>query len=273
MDAQPQASDRVFAGSIPEFYEKYLVPLIFQPYADEVAGRLVAEPPSALLEIAAGTGVLTRSLAKMLPASTSIVATDLNLPMLDLAAQIGTARPVTWQQADAFRLPFADATFDAVACQFGVMFLPDKTAAFSEARRVLRPGGRFIFSVWDRIEDNEFADVVTAAVAALFPDDPPNFLVRTPHGYHDPEAIGRDLALGGFGAAGFTTSAARSKAASPRIPAVAYCRGTPLNSEIVDRDPSRLDEATDAAASAIARRFGNGSVDGKIQAYIVTAGV
>jgi ubiquinone/menaquinone biosynthesis C-methylase UbiE len=136
-----------------------------------------------VLEIAAGTGVVTRALASVLPDSVSIVATDLNQPMLDHASAVGTKRVVKWRQADAVQLPFEDRTFDAVVCQFGVMFFSEKSRAYSEARRVLRPGGVFIFNVWDRIEENEFADTVTAALELLFPEDPPHFLARTPHGY------------------------------------------------------------------------------------------
>lgn len=264
-------TDKVFSGSIPALYEKYLVPLIFEPYAADLAQRLASRSLSRVLEIAAGTGVATRSLASVLPESAAIVATDLNQPMLDQAAAIGTKRPVEWRQADAMQLPFSDATFDAVVCQFGVMFFPDKSKAFSEARRVLAPEGVFIFSVWDRIEENEFADTVTTALESLFPNDPPRFMARTPHGYHNPRVIERDLANGGFMASPrIDTVTARSRAASPRVPAIAYCQGTPLRNEIETRDASRLVEATDIAAEAIARRFGRGAVDGKIQAHIVT---
>ena len=263
--------DKVFAGAIPAFYDKHLVPLIFEPYAADLANRLRARPLSRVLEVAAGTGVATRALASALPDSVSIVATDLNPEMLDRARALGTRRAVEWRPADAMALPFRDAEFDAVACQFGAMFFPDKATAFSEARRVLRPGGLFVFSVWDRIEENEFADVVTAALESLFPEDPPRFLARTPHGYHDPETLKRDLASGGFGKRiEIATVAARSRARSARAPAVAYCQGTPLRNEIEARDPRRLAEATDAAERAIAGRFGSAAVDGKIQAHIVT---
>ena len=135
----------------------------------------------------------------------------------------------------------------------------------------MRPGGRFVFSVWDRIEENEFADVVTDAVAALFPDDPPYFLARTPHGYHDVERIGAELAAAGFSRIDIETVAHRSRALSPRDPAIGFCQGTPLRNEIEARDPSRLGEATDAAAAALAARFGPGPIDGKIQALVITA--
>jgi SAM-dependent methyltransferase len=168
------------------------------------------------------------------------------------------------------QLPFPDRSFDAVVCQFGVMFFPDKAKAFAEALRVLERGGAFLFNVWDRIEENDFADTVTTALGSLFPDDPPRFLARTPHGYHDRETIARDLAKGGFtkpvqGA----TVAARSRAASPQVPAIAYCQGTPLRSEIEARGGGRVERATDIATTAIARRFGSGEVDGKIQAHVI----
>jgi SAM-dependent methyltransferase len=265
------ASDKIFAGAIPKLYETHLVPLIFAPYAADLAARLAARAPSRVLEIAAGTGVATRALAATLSADSAIVATDLNQTMLDEAMAQGTARPVEWRTADAMQLPFADATFDAVVCQFGAMFFPDKAKAFSEVRRVLRPGAAFIFSVWDRIEENEFADVVTSALAALFPEDPPRFMARTPHGYHDHRAIARDLADAGFTASPrIETVAARSRAATPRIVAIAYCEGTPTRNEIEARAAARLAEATAAAEEAIARRFGRGEVDGKVQAHVVT---
>ena len=265
------ASDSIFSGSIASLYESHLVPLLFEPYAADVAERLVPRRPARVLEIAAGTGVVTRRLAAALGPESAIVATDLNQAMLDQAVAIGTARPVEWRQADAMQLPFADGTFDAVVCQFGVMFFPDRPKAYAEARRVLRPGGVYLFNVWDRIEENEFADTVTTALETLFPADPPRFLARTPHGYHHLPTIERDLAQGGFTASPqVSTVGGRSRATSPRIPAVAYCQGTPLRNEIEARDATRLGEATDIAAEAVAQRFGSGTVDGKIQAHIVT---
>lgn len=265
------ASDKNFAGSIPKLYESHLVPLIFETYAADLAARLKTRSLSGVLEIAAGTGVVTRALASTLPQSVAFVATDLNQAMLDQAVLAGTSRAVEWRQADAMQLPFADASFDAVVCQFGVMFFPDKSKAFAEARRVLRPGGVFLFSVWDRLAENEFADTVATAMASLFSADPPHFMARTPHGYLDQRRIAADLANGGFTTAlRFDTLAARSRAASARIPAVAFCQGTPLRNEIEARDAGRLDAATDVAEEAIALRFGRGAIDGKIQAHIVT---
>lgn len=264
--------DAVFAGSVPALYDAHLVPMIFEPYATDLVDRLAKRPSRRVLEVAAGTGALTRAMVAALPAATEVVATDLNPAMLEQAATRGTARPVAWRQADAMALPFDDAAFDAVVCQFGAMFFPDRGAAFAQIRRVLQPGGRFLFNVWDRLEDNEFAAAVTDALAALFPDDPPRFMARTPHGYHDPAQIARDLAAGGFAhPPAIATVAARSRAASSREVAVAYCQGTPMRGEIEARDPTGLERATEAAAAMIARRFGDGAVDGRIQALVVAA--
>ncbi len=192
--------------------------------------------------------------------------------MLDFAAsrQAPDSR-ITWRQADAMALPFADASFDVVICQFGAMFFPDRPAAYREAKRVLKSGGHFLFSTWDRIEENDFADDVTNVLARIFLKDPPRFMARTPHGYHDKAVIRSDLELAGFSHVAIETIAAQSRAASARVAAVAYCQGTLLRTEIEARDPGRLQEATELAESAIAQRHGNGAIAGKIQAHVIRA--
>lgn len=266
------ATDKLFAGSIPEIYDRFLVPLIFESYADDLAVRIAELKPQSVLETAAGTGVLTRALAARLPASAHIVATDLNQPMLDRAASRQPDDPrIVWRQADALKLPFEDKLFDVVTCQFGVMFFPDKIQGFREARRVLKSGGRFLFNVWDQISKNEFAELITHTLASLFPHDPPCFLARTPHGYHNLQMIRHELAAAGFASILIETLDGVSGARSPRDAAIAYCQGTPLRNEIEGRDPSRLEEATHEAAEALARRFGPGLIEGRIRAHVVTA--
>jgi SAM-dependent methyltransferase len=264
-------TDKLFAGSIPEIYERFLVPLIFESYARDLAGRLAKGGPRDVLETAAGTGVLTRAIASQLPASARIVASDLNQPMLDRAAARAHDPRIEWRQADALALPFEDQSFDIVACQFGVMFFPDKVQGYKEARRVLKPGGRFLFSVWDNISQNEFANVVTEALAELFPNDPPRFLARTPHGYHDVERIRMELTVVGFINVSIDAVDAASKAASPRDPAIAYCQGTPLRNEIEARDAARLEHATNHATEALVNRFGSGAIEGRTRAFVITA--
>ena len=264
------ASDKLFSGSIPKLYEQYLVPLIFQPYADDLAARVARAPGRRVLEIAAGTGVVTRALAARLPAGSEIVATDLNPAMLQEAQSIGVPRAIEWRQADAIALPFRDAEFDTIVCQFGVMFLPDKPRAFAEARRVLRPGGRFLFNVWGGLDANDIARVVHHAVAALFPSDPPGFLGRTPYAYFDHEVIARDLAGAGFDASpSFDIVTARSRASAADA-AMGYVQGTPLRAETEARDATRLAEATGAAARALTEAFGSAPIDAGIEAHVVT---
>ncbi|MBT5080925.1 MAG: methyltransferase domain-containing protein [Rhodospirillaceae bacterium] len=264
--------DKVFAGSIPQFYDSYLVPLIFEAYANDLAQRAAASNPRAVLEVAAGSGVVTRAMAPRLAANCEYTVTDLNQPMLDHAAKMqGADDRIAWRQADALALPFTDGEFDAVVCQFGVMFFPDRIAGYGEALRVLQPGGEFHFNVWDQISANEFADVVTQTAAAIFPDDPPQFLARTPHGYYDVGLIEEELRQAGFTQIAITTVAETSTAPSAREPAVAYCQGTPLRNEIEARGGDMLDHVTAQAEAAIAERFGAGPVVGKIRGHVVTA--
>ena len=242
-------TDKLFAGSIPELYERFLVPLIFEPYACDLAKRVADTAPKDVLETAAGTGVLTRAMAARLPAAVRIVATDLNQPMLDQAAKRQSGdRRIEWRQADALALPFP-----------------------KEARRILRSGGHFIFNVWDRISENEFADVVTQALAMIFPNDPPRFMARTPHGYHDVEQIREQLRAAGFAEIAIHAVGEKSKAPSPRDAAVGFCEGTPLRNEIEARDASGLEHATAQATAALARRFGNGPIEGRIRAFVISA--
>ena len=252
-------TDKIFAGSIPENYDRYMVPLIFEPFAADFAQRAASLSPSTVLEVAAGTGVVSRALAPKLSSSASYTVTDLNQPMLDYAAsrQPPDSR-IKWRQADALELPFENAVFDLVCCQFGAMFFSDRSSAF-------------LFSVWDRIEENVFADDVTNALARIFPNDPPRFLARTPHGYHDTALIRSELKSAGFSRVVIETRAEQSRAASPRLPAVAYCQGTVLRNEIEARDSGNLEAATDYAASAIADRHGSGEVAAKIQAHVIVA--
>jgi ubiquinone/menaquinone biosynthesis C-methylase UbiE len=266
------ASDTKFAGSIPEMYDRMMVPLIFEPYARDVAERVQALKPQKILEIAAGTGVVTRAMAAALPAATRIVVTDLNQPMLDYnkAKLTGDAR-LSWRQADAQDLPFEAGSFDVVVCQFGAMFFPDKVRAYSEARRVLKAGGWYVFSVWDKISENDFADEIMKALAVYFPDDPPRFMARTPHGYYEPQPIRDALAAAGFSDVAVDTVDAVSSAASPLDAAIAYCQGTPWRNEIEARNASGLEDATRHAAAALERRFGRGPIEGRIRAIVITA--
>jgi ubiquinone/menaquinone biosynthesis C-methylase UbiE len=259
-----------FGAPIAALYEQWMVPLLFEPYARDLAARARRRSPSHVLELAAGTGAVTRELAGALPSSTAIVATDLNQAMIDRAAEVGTSRPVEWRHADAMRLPFPDAAFDLVVCQFGVMFFTDRVTAYAEMRRVLRPGGRALFNTWDRLAENDFEATIHEAVAGAFPVDPPTFFARVPHSYFDPAVIRAELAAAGFTAAPLIeTVTARSRADSAYIPALALCAGSPLRNEIEARDASRLEEMIATAMALVEQRFGPGPVEGRLRALVV----
>lgn len=264
--------DQEFAGSIPDVYDEYLVPLIFEQYAADLAERVRAEGPSAILEAAAGSGVASRAIAKVLDEDAVFVVSDLNPPMLD-RARLSQPNPdrILWRQADCLDLPFATHEFDMVVCQFGAMFFPDRVKAYKEVRRVLNDGGVFVFTMWDRIEENDFAFEVTSALSSLFPEDPPRFLARTPHGHYRQDVYREELAAAGFDVVTLETVEAVSVASDPSVPAVAYCQGTPLRNEIEALDPDGLEGAIQRAAAGVEARFGTGEISGRIKGFVITA--
>lgn len=266
------ATDALFAGSIPQLYNQLMVPMLFDPYAADMAAQLAALNPTDILETAAGSGALTRAMAARLPKTARITATDLNQPMLDVASALSPGDPrITWAACDATNLPYPNASFDAVICQFGVMFFPDKPKAFAEAARVLRKGGTFIFNVWDRIAANDFVATITDVLADRFPDNPPVFMARVPHGVFDTDLLKTQLQTAGFASVNVNAVDHISTAATPLDAATAYCQGSPLRAEILARDPDGLGPTTGAAAEALKTRFGPGPISGKIRAFVLTA--
>ncbi len=263
--------DTVFAGSIPALYDRFMGPMLFRPYAADLARRLASLNSGRVLETAAGTGIVTEALVAALPPAVEIVATDLNQAMVDFAAAkpgMTRARP---RQADALALPFDDGTFDVVVCQFGVMFFPDRVAGYREAKRVLGSGGRFLFNAWDSLAHNPLPALLTETVATRFPEDPPRFFERTPHGYHEVDRIRADLAAAGFNNVTIETVTLPSRAASARDAATGFCQGSPLRGEIEARAPGGLQSVTDAVAGALAARFGSGAIEQPMQAHVVIA--
>ncbi len=264
------ATDTLFAGSIPNLYDQHMVPLLFAPYAQLVAQRARILAPAQILETAAGTGVVTQELHRAMPDS-EIIATDLNPPMLEQASRRVSAANVHFRQADALDLPFEDCSFDLVVCQFGIMFFPDKVAGNAEARRVLRDGGRYLLVIWDKVELNLATHAVGKAVAALFPDDQNAFYERIPFRYHDKLEIERDLRAAGFGSVEIETHQLRSRAPSARDAAIGLVQGTPMRSEIEQRDPVMLAHATDVATTALEQFEGPDGLDAPMSAHLVVA--
>ena len=261
-----------FSGSVPANYEQYLVPLLFRPYAEELARRAAEIAPRRILETAAGTGVVTAALAAALP-DAEIVATDLNQAMLDVAAERAAAPHVSFRQADALELPFDDGSFDLVACQFGAMFYPDKVKGNAEARRVLRDGGAYLLAIWDRIERNPMSNLAHQTLQRLFPDNPPLFMVRGPFSYHDPAWIERDLAAAGFTNVRIDTVELTSRSGSAADAARGLCYGSPMRVELeLDDYPADALDRTFEQVAEGARQFeGPDGFAAPMSAHIVTA--
>lgn len=264
--------DKNFTGSIPNFYDTYLVPLIFEEFADDLATRCLVEKPKSILEVAAGSGVVPRALAAKVGDDVKYVITDLNQDMLDHAKTHQPNREnTTWQTADVMQLPFDDNSFDSVICQFGFMFFADKIAAMNEVRRVLKPSGEFIFNVWDCIENNVFADLVTQAASQQHPNKPPLFLERIPHGFYDNDAIRKTLQDAGFKNIIIQDKVSISTAPSAMHAAKAYCHGTPLRNELEALGDTALEDTTQAAAKWIEKFYGSAEVSAQIQGFVITA--
>lgn len=264
------ATDTVFAGSIPGIYDRYMGPLLFAPFAKVVAQRAEALRPSRILETAAGTGIVTAAMHEALPEA-EIVATDLNQAMLDVAAKRIASGKVSFLAADAQSLPFPDAGFDLVVCQFGVMFFPDKVAANAEARRVLRTGGRYLVVIWDRLDRNAASHAIGQAMAGLFPDNPAAFLERVPFGYHDVARIEHDLLAAGFKDIELETVELRSRLGSAREAAIGLVQGTPVRAEIEPRAPDALERATDRGGEALRQFEGPDGFGAPMAAHVVLA--
>ncbi|HET6815928.1 MAG TPA: class I SAM-dependent methyltransferase [Mycobacteriales bacterium] len=260
-----EESERVWADDMPDAYDGWLASPVFRPFAVDLAERASRQSARSVLELAAGTGVLTRELMKF--AGAEVVATDLNPPMVRRgAANVPQAR---WLPADAMHLPFGNGLFDLVVCQFGVMFLPDKPTGFAEARRVLAPGGAFLFNTWGPIAEHELESAVTAALRRLFPADPPTFLATTPHGYADPERVVADVRAGGFTEVDLATVVLEGRAESAADVASGYCLGTPLRAAIQQRGD--LPSVRAALTAALAAEFGSGPLTWRMSAHAVTA--
>ncbi|QIK96442.1 class I SAM-dependent methyltransferase [Sphingomonas sp. HDW15A] len=264
------STDQAFAGSIPAIYDRYLGPLLFEPYAADLSERLAALSPETVLETAAGTGIVSKAITDRLP-GIRLTVTDLNPAMLEIAKTRLSGGDVKFEAVDATSLPYRDGDFDAVVCQFGVMFFPDRLAAYREVRRVLAPGGAFLFNAWCPLEDNPLAEIVHESVAAQIRDDPPGFLKRTPYGHGSAEEIERDLIAAGFEDFEIERVEFPSRAPTSDYPGKGFALGSPLRMEIEQRAGDRLEAIAEEASRAVAERFGAGPVDSTMAALVVTA--
>lgn len=249
-----------------EVYDRVLGPMTFQPYATKLAEIARQLAPKRVLEVAAGSGIVTAALLDALPAA-EVTATDLNEGMVSFGR--GRVPGATWQTADAQEIPFEDGSFDLVVCQFGVMFFPDKPKAYAEMARVLAPGGACLLSIWDVLSSSSFEAAVTEALAAVLPDEPPAFLARVPHGYADTEQIRSDVSSAGLAVERIDRAVETTTAPSADWVAEGYCQGSPLRFALEQR--GSLPELTQAVAGHLTRRLGEGPLTGQMAAFVVTA--
>ncbi len=257
-----------FSGIVPATYDEILGPVLFESYARDLVARLPAGNELRVLEIACGTGIVTRRLQDALSGRATIVATDLNQPMVDYAQRAVASSEITWQQADAQSLPFADGSQDVVVCQFGYMFLPDKVQGFRESRRVLAPGGTLIANVWTSLDANPFARAMHDALAVAFPEDPPHFL-ETPYGYEE-DRVRADMAAAGWEGARFETLEFEIPCPSASHFARGFSHGSPLTHELTARGAD-LAEMTELLARAVIPVGGEQPFTAKLSAFVITA--
>jgi SAM-dependent methyltransferase len=258
-----------FSGSIPEFYDRQLGPVLFEPYAADLAARLPPREGLRVLELACGTGIVTRRLRGALYPSATLVATDLNEPMVAYAREAVGDESIEWRQAAAQELPFAYGSFDVAVCQFGFMFLPDKVLGFREARRVLAPGGMLLGNVWRSLDENPLLRVIHETLAELFPDDPPRFL-ETPYGYHDPDRIRADLKQGGWLDVQLEDVRLEGRSPSAADYALGFARGSPLNPELVAHGAD-LDHVARTLTEALVPVGGDRPLRAEQAAIVITA--
>ena len=260
----------VFEGSIPENYDRYLGPVLFEPFARNLVEGLAGRRPKSVLEIAGGTGIATRHLREQLGPNAYIVATDLNPGMLKYAqAKFDTTVNVEWVQADASALPFGADSFDAVVCQFGLMFVPTKSAAMREAFRVLCPGGVFVFNVWDRMEQNAFARIAHDTIRSFFQTEPPDFY-EVPFALSDARVVRSLLKTAGFDAIESAPLKLPCRSATAAEFAIGLVRGNPVSTAIQERGV-KTEEVIAAVAQKLAEHGGAAPFESTMQAFVWTA--
>jgi ubiquinone/menaquinone biosynthesis C-methylase UbiE len=259
-----------FTGSVPAAYDRFLGPMLFEPFADDLTARLTVPPAAAVLELACGTGILTGRLRRALPATATLTATDLNEPMLEYARAQVLDPGITWQPADAQALPFPDAAFDAVACQFGLMFVPDKARAFGEVRRTLRSHGQFAFNVWLSLAENPLGRIARATIARYFTGDPPTFY-EVPFSFHDESRIRELLQAAHFEVVACERVVLEARSPSADDAARGVVTGNPILLDVVERATAAPEEIIHAVAAALAAEGGAVPLRLPMRALVVLA--
>ncbi len=255
-----------FSGSVPDQYERHFGPLMFEPYALDLAARVQSRAIESALEVACGTGRVTRHLRRVLPAAARLVATDINPGMMAVGQRTLAGEAIDWQVADAQALPFPDASFDLVVCQFGLMFVPNKAQACREAFRVLRPGGRFLFNTWDRVEHNPAAQLSNDLITTYFPAPPPFFSI--PFSMHDEGMLRGLLQDAGFKNPTASSVKKEGRSESALSAAIGFVEGNPIAMTLRERDPALIPKIRESVQYALADRFGDQPLISPLQAWV-----
>jgi len=257
-----------FAGSIPANYERYLGPFLFEPYALDLVSRLQDKKYNDILEIACGTGRVTKRLSSSVKHDT-LTATDLNQDMIDIAKGIVADQRIKWQQADALALPFNDNSFDLVVIQFGIMFFPDREKGLKEAYRVLKPGGKLVFSTWDKVETVPAIHEGRKIIESYFEDNPPVFY-SVPFSMYDEKEL--KAITGNAGFKNIKTELVKKEGSSPSASDLTkgIVEGNPVYLSIIERIPASLNNIKADVKNKLLEKFGE-PIKCPLQAWVVEA--
>ncbi len=256
---------------ICDLYERHLGSALFEPYAIDLARYVAADfTEGFVLEMACGTGIVTRQLRAHLKSTVVLTATDINPGMLDYAQKkLKDLKGIDWKQADITNLPFPDASLNVAVCQFGLMFVPDKGRAFREIRRVLVTGGLLAFNVWDRMENNPWGIIAHETIGGFFPENPPQFF-KAPCSFYDVNVLRKLLTTSGFDTINIQTVQKECSSDTATSLATGLIEGAPVLAEIQERGGSP-GPIVDAVATTLARTGGDNPYRSTMQAIVVTA--
>jgi ubiquinone/menaquinone biosynthesis C-methylase UbiE len=263
-------SESAFSNALADNYDQYLGPLLFEPYAEDLANRIHSKGYKKVLELACGTGRLTRHLIGVLPPEAKLIATDRNAEMIKLASKLVAEEKIEWQIADAQQLAFPDGTFDLVVCQFGFMFMPDKMNAFSEVHRVLKNGGCLLFNTWDKIENNGAIYLGNQIICSYFPENPPSYY-RVPFSLSQPDMLDTSLKATGFKTIQVTSVEKEGMSPSAKDAAIGIVQGNPIQAKIIEKDPALVNVILGAVEQKLAEVYGNRPMRSPLKAWVVEA--
>lgn len=260
-----------FNGSVPEVYETVLGNFIFEPFAVDIVNRISNKNAFNVLELAAGTGRVTKHLIHAFSPNAKIVASDISLPMMEKAKLVVSSQNLTWQQVDIADIPFSEGSFDVIVCQFGVMFLQDKLRAFSEIRRVLKLGGQLLFSTWACIEENPIWKISNQVATKFFGPAPAAIQKSGPFSICNAVDAEAQLHDAGFIHTKVEKQRITSSISSASLAAKGFIHGLPLKDIIIKQNPEILSQIQEEMENSFADHFGNNPLTASFTAFVFEA--